>query len=91
MTVKIYIDWGNYDILNEKEAKICCENDYLADKVDLNGDFFCNWLDDNYTSSELFGMTEAEKEKLLAKFRQHAQDCAWDEFVDDHEEREIEV
>lgn len=87
------------------KAKSCCnthcagevitieEYDGIAkdreEKIKLDEQGFSDYLDDNYTTNEVFAMTEADKQNVQKDFEKHCRECAWEALSDEWEYIEI--
>lgn len=90
MLVKLYVNWDNGTILNEKQMQETIENEYYPNAT--SDDNFNDWLSENYTHVGLFYMSEDEKEGIRADFMKEMEDAAWDDFeADGYEEVSVEI
>lgn len=90
MMVKLYVDWDNGTILNEKQAEETAKNEYYANAT--SHDSFNEWLSENYSHAELFDMDEDEKKTVRADFMEEMKETAWNDFIaDGYEEVSVEI
>ncbi len=90
MMVKLYVDWDNGTILNEKQAQETAENEYYSSATSY--DSFNKWLSENYGHAELFDMDEDEKKTIRAEFMEEMKETAWNDFIaDGYEEVSVEI
>lgn len=90
MMVKLYVDWYNGTILNEKQAEETAKNEYYANAI--SHDSFNEWLSENYNHAELFDMDEDEKKTVRAEFMEEMKETAWNDFIaDGYEEVSVEI
>lgn len=90
MMVKLYINWDNNIILNEKQAEETAKNEYYANATSY--DSFNEWLSENYSHAELFDMDEDEKKTVRAKFMEEMKETAYNNFIaDGYEEVSVEI
>ena len=95
MRIKVYADWKHEEILSEKDYKEFKErkvnemaDDYYEDDYE-----FGEFLAEKYSCSEIFKMTNEEKEKVKADWKAQCKESAEETFADDwvYEEVELEV
>lgn len=90
MMVKLYVDWDNGTILNEKQAEETAKNEYYASATSY--DSFNEWLFENYSHAELFDMDEDEKKDIREEFMERMKEVAWSDFIaDGYEEVSVEI
>lgn len=75
MSRNIYIDYENctYHVTEEELRAIFIEENEAPD--------FDEWLNNNYTASKIFEITEREKDKINDEFNAHFKEC-FDKWVD---------
>ena len=94
MKIKVYVDWKNKEILNEKEYNEFHDREvnaiadrYFEDKYEFN-----EFLSDNdYDYADIFNMTDEEKEEVKAKWKAQCKDNAEEIFGDEYDYDEIEL
>ena len=87
MTIKIYVDWDENDIINEAEYEKIIEEDakeMASDNYELN-----EWLNENYQASDIFNWSDAERKKAKKLWEEYCISCSRDGCR--FEERTIEV
>lgn len=90
MMVKLYADWDNGTIINEKRAKENVWDEYYPNAT--SQDNFNEWLSENYSHVDLFNMSEDEKKIIQSEFREEMEDTAWQDFLaDGYEEVSVEI
>lgn len=91
MMVKLYVNWENAIILNEKQAEETMKNEYYPSVA--SRDNFNEWLCENYDYAELFDMNnEDEKKTIRANFMEEMKETAWNDFIaDGYEEVSVEI
>lgn len=90
MMVKLYVDWDNGTILNEKQAEKTVWDEYYPNAT--NQDNFNEWLSENYSHVDLFNMSEDEKKVIHSEFREEMEETAWQDFISDgYEEVSVEI
>lgn len=84
MKIKVYVNWDNCTILNEKEFEEIVQRDVNSREND--NDALNEFLEDNYLFSDLFYMVEEEKERVKEEWirTELFEEGPW-------EEREIEI
>lgn len=89
MKVKIYINWFNREVINEKEFEKKVEEttqDYKEDKC-----FFDEWLNDHYSANEVWNLNEEERKEVQKDFLIKCEELGVRDVREDWEEEEIEV
>lgn len=89
MKVKVFVLWSENRILTEAEFEKEIESETLERFED--SDFFDEWLDRNFDSSEIFHFTESEKEEERARFREYCREEARMVTLEEYEEIELEI
>ena len=79
MKIKIYVNHESHEVLSEAdfEAMAIREGKERADNIDS----FSEWLDENYSSSELFYMTESKRTSVIEEWKKVAYGDAWDDLT----------
>lgn len=86
MTITLYVDWDYQEIYkNDDELVNGYIEHYCAD------DRFRCWLDDEYTSDEIFAMTQSQKEEAEKSYRNYLIQCAREWAYDNNMEQEVEI
>lgn len=83
---KFFVNWRERKILTEteREQRIEANTNEILDETDALEDF----LDRECTLSELFNMTQGEREELQERFRAWAELRAEEDFDDEFDEYE---
>lgn len=90
MMVKLYVNWENGIILNEKQAQETINDEYYNSATSY--DSFDQWLSENYSHARVFDMTEDEKKVIRAKFMEEMKETAWQTFIaDGYEKVSVEI
>ena len=100
MKVKIYVNTDDYSV-GEYFPRLLTEKQYQEKIQQLTqermnnlkfDDGFVDYLaDQDYTMSEVFFLSEEEKQKIIENFRPFAFDSSRDELRECYEENEIEI
>lgn len=90
MKIKVYANWGCQIVENttdfEKRVKEQVED------LSRDDSFFSDWLDDNFSTAEIFNMSEQDKKSALEDFMDKCQTQAREDLEGDGwEEVEIEI
>lgn len=89
MTIKLYVDWRNREILTkeeyEDEVKVRAEV-FISDEND-----FDIWLEENYSGLEIFNFKEEDKNRVCEEWRKACESYARENAEEEYEEMEIEV
>ncbi len=85
----VYVNWREQEILtkDEYEEHILRTSNNLFDDEDE----FDEWLDDNYSASEILTMTDEEKEELKQKWNEVCLSKIRDEYDYYWEEYSIDI
>ena len=88
MTIKMYVNWDNEDILtkSEYEAKIKAEALEMSEEDEAFEDF----AEERYHYKELFDLNEDEKETVKAEFLEWCEGRVEANYYHDYEEIEKE-
>lgn len=86
--MRVYVNWNNEDILTVKQYDNLAEE--KAMELEADTDAFNEWLDRNYTASELWDMTEATKGAIEAEWHMHCWDEVSYDLSQDYDEYDIE-
>ena len=90
MMVKLYVNWENGIILNEKQVQETVNDEYYSSAISY--DSFDQWLSENYSHARVFDMDEDEKKVIRAKFMEEMKETAWQNFIaDGYEEVSVEI
>lgn len=65
MTITLYVNWSFQEIYRTDEELINGYIEYACEEED-----FRRWLDENYTSDEIFAFTEHEKEEAKMSYQE---------------------
>lgn len=89
MKVKVYVNWFDREVINEKEFEKKVEEttqDYKEDKC-----FFDEWLNDHYSANEVWNLNEEERKEVQKDFLIKCEELGVRDVREDWEEEEIEV
>lgn len=89
MTITIYVDWSENRILTEKDLEKEIEFETL-ERFD-DSDFFDEWLDRNFDTSEIFNFTESEKNTQRNRYREYCREEAKMALFEEYEAVELEI
>lgn len=89
MKVTVFVNWCENTILTEKEFEKEVEFATL-ERFD-DSDFFDEWLDRNFDSSEIFSFTESEKETHRNRFKEYCREEAKMALLEEYETVELEI
>lgn len=79
MKVGIYIDWSEHKAASEAEfQKVLAEK---AEEIIADEDELSNWLDEHYSTAEVFNFTEEEKAEVWKKWGEFANDVAEEDLT----------
>ena len=87
MTVKVYVDWYGNEILNESEH--CKKLNLLAEERRANKEHLHEWLDENYSASDIWKLDAVERLQLEREWADACLQSVKDE--DEYEEVFIEI
>ena len=65
MTITLYVNWECHEIYKTEEELVEGYLEYACAKDD-----FSDWLDNNYSSDEIFAFTEYEKEEVKMSYNE---------------------
>lgn len=86
MTVTLYVNWEQQEIYQNEEELVDGYIGYGCDEDD-----FRHWLDDNYSSDEIFAMTQSQKEEAENSYREHLLHSARYWAYDQNMKQEINI
>ena len=93
MKIKVYVNWKDEEVLNEKDYMEFRDrkvneiaDDYFEDDYE-----FGEFLSEDYTRSEIFRMTEEDKEKVKKAWKAQCKESAEETFDDEYNYEEVEV
>ena len=89
MKVTVFVNWCENVILTEKDFEKEVEYETLERFED--SEFFDEWLDRNFDSSEVFYFTESEKEEERARFKEYCRADAEAVLLKEYETVELEI
>ena len=91
MKIKMYVNWDVCTILNEKEFKEIVQRD--VNHRENDNEALNEFLEDKYYLSDIFYMSEEEKERVKEEWKKDCEDYIWDELFEEGpwEEKEIEI
>lgn len=87
--VTIYVNWSAREIVGEHGKNDWIEE--LADKYLNDTTKFSEWLDEHYNTAEVFHMTDKDKIKALACYRNDVYDEAKEDFEREFDEEEVKI
>lgn len=85
MEIKIYVNWYEKTILKDEEAKENYLSEWASELANDSYDFG-NYLERNYTTLQLFYMTENEQINVQEQWYEECYDIAEEQFTNDFEE-----
>ena len=74
MTIKVFVDWDEREIINETEYKEKIRQE--TEKTMADKETFYDWLEDNYMAQTIWEMTEAERAEVQGLWEQWCKDYA---------------
>lgn len=74
MKVKVYVSWNDQVLLNEAEYAEWVND--AAKEMEEEGDALADFLDDNYSSVEIFDFNEEDKARVWEEFREKCKKMA---------------
>lgn len=86
--MRVYVNWNDEDILTAKQYE-----DLMEEKVkelENDEDAFIEWLDRNYSASELWEENVTERENIKARWHDHCWDEASYDLSHDYDEYDID-
>jgi len=89
MKVTVFVHWSENRILTEAEFEKEIEFETLERFED--SDFFDEWLDRNFDSSEIFSFTESEKETHRNRYKEYCREEAKMVTLEEYEAIELEI
>ena len=76
--IVVYVSWENEEVISEAEYEAKLEEETNALAAD---DYqFGQWLNENYVASEIWNMTEGEKEEVNADWLKYCHEGAKEEL-----------
>ena len=86
--MKLYVNWLEQEILTAEQYK-----ERLDEQIEEEIRFFSfsDWLEDNYTASEIFDMDDDEKKLAIEEFKEFVKDSIEHDFSNDWDEVEVDV
>lgn len=91
MKIKMYVNWNACTILNEKEFKEIVQLD--VNHRENDNEALNEFLEDKYYLSDIFYMSEEEKERVKEEWKKDCEEWIWTEMFEEGpwEEKEIEI
>lgn len=90
MKIKVYANWGGQIVENATDFEKRVQEQ--AEDLSSDDSFFSDWLDDNYSTAEVFNFNEQDKKSALEDFLNKCQERARENLEDEGwEEVEIEI
>ena len=87
MTIKVFVDWRNKEILTEEEYDKRVKE--MAEDLRTNDCNFSEFLEEKYSHRELWDADEKQRAKIMEHW---ADQCLEDAYCEqDYEEVELEV
>ena len=86
--MKLYVNWCDQEILTA-EQYMARLDEQVAEEIGLYR--FSDWLEENYTTTEIFDMDDDAKEIAIEEFREFAKDSIEHDFSQEWEEVEVDV
>lgn len=87
ITVDVWVNWNTQTIVSPEEHREIVQNTLETEWYN-DENYLEDFLTENYSSSDLFNMTESEKEKVREKFREKCEE-AYCEDEDEYTEETI--
>ena len=72
ITVDVWVNWNAQTIVSPEEHREIVDN-ALSEEWYNDYNYLDDYLSENYSSVDLFNMSESEKEKVHEKFREHCE------------------
>lgn len=79
MKVKLYVNWSDGEILNEKQMESKLKGKAL--EIAKDEDEFDEWLGERYAISDIFNMGEKEKAQVRQKWEEECLEYAQDDLI----------
>ena len=89
MKVTVFVNWSDNVILTEKDLEK--EIEFGTLERFNESDFFDEWLDRNFDPSEIFDLTESEKETHRNRFKDYCREEAKMALLEEYETVELEI
>ena len=92
MKITLYVDTDTYNLYREEDFNEILEDE--AEQLAKDESMLREYLDDTYTSLELFRLTDEQREDILSNFKDWCLQRAKNfllEYEVDYVEREIEI
>jgi hypothetical protein len=77
MTVKIFVNWYDEEIISEAEYKERIRQE--SEKIMADKEHFYAWLEDNYTPQVIWEMTDAGRIEIQGLWESYCKDTAEDD------------
>lgn len=87
MTIKVFVDWDEHEIISEAEYNEKIRQE--TEKIMTDKEEFYQWLENNYMPQTIWEMTEAGRIEVQGLWEQVCKDNAEIEF--NFESSEIEI
>ena len=89
MKVKIYVNWFDREVINEKEFEEKVEKITKVYKEDE--DFFDVWLNEHYSADEVWKLDEEKRKEVRSDFLIKCEELGVRDVRENWEENELEV
>lgn len=90
MKIKIYVNWQDEEILQEKDYQKRIEQ--KTEDYSENKDYFDEFLtDETYSLEQVFNFTEDERKEIRKRFLEQCKDWAKDRIENDFEMITLEI
>lgn len=89
MMVKVYVNWYEREVINEKDFKKKVEEATKVYKEDE--DFFGEWLSENYSAWDIWVLNEEQRKEVRNDFLNECERLGVNYAREDWEENEIEI
>ena len=87
MTIKVFVDWDEHEVINEAEYKEKIRQE--TEEMMVDKEEFYDWLSNNYMPQTIWEMTEAERAEVQELWEQACKDNA--EIESDFEMIMVEI
>lgn len=86
--MKLYANWYDQEIITAEQY-----NERLDERIEEESGSYCfsEWLNDNYSATEIFNMDDDEKNFTIEEFKDFVMECIKQEFNQYWDEVEVDV
>lgn len=89
MKINVYVNWKSMQVMSGAEALVYLAK--CADDYSKNDGYFGDWLDENYTHTELWYMSDESRAEAEKNFQEACMEWAREDFERTWDRREIEI